>query len=212
MTLARPAVLTAFIILLFGGASPGPPLRAQALVTASKVGDLSVFGGYTRSWPDYNPAQANGYTFGGDFTFLRLWRLDTGVEARYDHTYTSAITEHAILFGPRATIDYHRYHPYADFLIGTGGIAYNPPPYFSPNDHADGGVTLAAGGGVDIDLTPRFALKLDYQQQHINMGINPPFKPSGGNYTLTPQNVTVGLVYHFNVFGLSGLRKQRELH
>lgn len=212
MTLARPAVLTAFMTLFLGGAAAGPPLRAQALVTASKAGDIAVFGGYTRSSPDFGAAIAHGFTFGADFTFAHRWHIDPGIEARFDHTSTGILTEHAFLFGPRANLDYGRFHPYADVMFGAGGVGYNPPPVFSPKDHADGGIDLAFGGGVDVDLVHHFALKVDYQAQRLNLGVNQAFKPDGSNYTLTPQNVTIGVVYHIGISGLSGLRKQRELH
>ena len=215
MKSVRPAMLTVFMMSILGAAATSPPARAQALVTASKVAEITAFGGYTYTEPDYGPNSVKGFTLGSDFTIFRSWFVDPSLEVRFNHAtgrpinFTGeVITERAILVGPRAQKDYGRFHPYIDFLVGVGHIAYNPPPTFSPNDHGDSGVSLTYGIGTDIDLVHNFSLKLDFQQQNWNLGKNLPFQPDGSNYTLTPRNLTVGVTYHVP---FAGLRKQREL-
>ena len=208
MILVRPAVLTAFIIFIFGSAAISPPLHAQALVTASKAAEITAFGGYMYSNPDYGFNSYKGFVGGANFTMFRHWWVDPSIEARFDYTAGTGISEHAFLVGPRAQKDYGRFHPYIDFLVGEGHISYNPPPSFSPNDHGDGGINLTYGGGADIDVVRNFSLKVDFQQQNWNLGTNIPFQPDGSNYTLTPRTLSVGVTYHFP---FSGLNHQREL-
>jgi hypothetical protein len=208
MVLARLAVLTAFVALFIGGAATSPPLRAQALVTASKAAEITAFGGYMYSAPDYGSNSAKGFAAGADFTMFHHWWIDPSVEARFDYTSATSISEHAFLFGPRAQKDYGRFHPYVDVLFGNGHISYHPPPAFSPLDHGDSGFNITYGIGTDIDLPRNLSMKFDFQQQNWNLGKNLPFQPDGSNYTLTPRTLIFGVTYHFP---FSGLRKQRDL-
>lgn len=208
MNTVRPAVLTVFVMLILGTAATSPPVRAQALLTASKQAEITAFGGYMYSQPDYGPASKKGFAFGGDFTMFRHWFVDPSAEVRFDYTAGQGINERAILVGPRAQKDFGRFHPYIDVLFGQGHISYNPPPPFSPNDHGDSGFNLTYGAGADVDLVHNFSLKVDFQEQNWNLGKNILFQPDGSNYTLTPRTLMLGVTYHFP---FSGLKKQREL-
>src|SRR6185369_3711254 len=53
-------------------------VAAQALPVSTKGADISVFGTYTRLWPDYGPQQNNGATFGAFYTRYLRW-LSPGV-------------------------------------------------------------------------------------------------------------------------------------
>ncbi len=209
MTLVRPAVLTAFIFFISGSAFTSPPLHAQALVTASKAAEITAFGGYMYTSPDYGQSSSKGFLAGADFTLFRHWWVDPSVEARFDYTAGTGISEHAFLAGPRAQKDLGRFHPYVNVLIGEGHISYNPPPSISPNDHGDGGLNIAYGIGADVDLVHHLSLKVDFLQQNWNLGQNSAFQPDGSNYTLTPRTLSIGVTYHFP---FSGLNHQRELH
>jgi opacity protein-like surface antigen len=206
MKLARLATLTVGLFLS-AELIQGPPLKAQALATAQRGAEITAFGGYMLSDPDYGYRSYNGEMFGANFTVFKHWFVDPSIEVRYDHTSNAIISEHAFLGGPRVQKDYGRFHPYADFLIGIGTIDYNPAPLFSPNDHKDSGRNFSIGGGVDYDVTRNFSAKVDFQQQNWNLGPNPPFQATG-NYTLSPRTLTFGVTYHIP---FSGLRKQQYL-
>lgn len=207
MKFVRLASLTAFLFLV-AGLMLAPNLRAQSLATARRGAEITAFGGYSVSHPDYGGTSYNGETIGANFTLFKNWWVDPSVEVRFNHSSNSIISENAFLVGPRVQKDYGRFHPYVDALFGVGVISYHPAPTFSPDDHQDSGRNIAFGGGVDFDVTRNFSAKVDFQEQNWNLGKNPPFQPDGSNYTLSPSVLTFGVTYHIP---FSGLRKQREL-
>ena len=169
-------------------------LSSQALPTASKNTDISIFGGYTVVAPDYEPAHDKGVTMGVDYTrYIHRLPFVPSLEFRFGDTTGPAVNEHFYLVGFKAQRDYRIFHPYLDFMGGIGAITYAAQgrPGYGP-DH---GRDLAMGAGVDIDLTRRFQAKIDLQYQSWNLGANLTQKPQGGDYTLSPVTVTVGVTY-----------------
>jgi hypothetical protein len=202
---ARPALRTIFS-LVFIAASFDRFCTAQAKPTASRTAQISVFGGWAPTQTDFGYRTYNGYMFGGDFgVFPARWWLSPSLEFRYTHARNVPVTEHAYLIGPRFQKDFGRFRPYADVLFGIGGIDYHP--IIVPGDAHDGGRNISYGGGVDINLVHHLSLKLDYLQQNWNLGPDGNFQ-NVGDYTLSPRQATLGVVYDFSY---SNLRKQREL-
>ena len=206
MYFVRLVVLTVFMLL--GGVVGSSSLYAQALPTATKTAEISAFGGYTVTSPDYGPLTKTGFMFGSDFTLFPHWHVDPSIEARFSFAHAPAISERAFLIGPRVQTEvlHNRLHPYADFLFGVGTISYHP--IVNPGDSSDSGRAISYGGGADYDLTRHISLKGDVQVQSWNLGTNGFFKPQGGDYTLSPITYTFGASYHFEFHGLG---KQREL-
>jgi hypothetical protein len=155
----------------------------QAVNTASKTTDISVFGGYTNITPDYAHARDNGLTFGANATRYFHFPVKPGVEARYTFSNGPTVNENAILFGPRGQFELRRFHPYVDFLFGHGTIGYNFP---NPSPATTGAFVTVPGAGVDIDIFRNFQAKADFQFEHWNFG---------GNYILTPAVFTFGVTY-----------------
>jgi opacity protein-like surface antigen len=208
MKVARLAVLAASFFSTVGGLLAAPSLNAQALPTANRRAEISVFGGYMLSDLDFDGKSKDGFAFGADFTVFPHFFVDPSVEVRYDHASIAQISEHAYLIGPRVQKDYRRVHPYANFLVGIGGIDYHPAPFFDPRDTSDSGRNYSIGGGVDFDVARNISVKVDYQQQFWNLGKDPNVTPTG-DYTLSPTTLLFGVTYHIP---FSGLRKQRELY
>jgi opacity protein-like surface antigen len=194
---------------VLGVTTESASLSAQALPTAQKAAEITAFGGYTPSSPDFGPRTYNGFTAGADFTIFPPLRFDPSVEVRFTRSHSYDMTEKSFLVGPRLQKDFGRdhYHPYIDFLVGRGSFNYSGvvPVGFS---NTASGFALSYGGGIDIDVTHHVSLKLDLQQQSWSMGTNRFFKPNGETFTLAPRTYTVGATYHFQ---FPGLNKQREL-
>ena len=207
MRLVRFAPLTV-CFLLMAWSVEGTPSAAQSLATARRSAEITAFGGYTVSHPDYGGTSYNGETVGANFTLFNRWWVDPSLEARFSHSSNPIISENSFLVGPRIQKDYGRFHPYAEALFGVGVISYHPPPSFSPNDNQDSGRNISFGGGVDFDVTRNFSAKVDFQEQNWNLGKNPPFQPDGSDYTLAPSLLTFGVTYHLPFWGL---RKQKYL-
>jgi hypothetical protein len=202
---ARPAFRSIALFLFFAGCSVGLS-HAQARPTASRVAQVSVFGGWAPTQTDFGYHTKNGYMFGGDFgVFPARWWLSPALEFRYTHARNNPVTETSYLVGPRFQRDFGRFRPYGDVLFGVGKIDYHP--VIVPGDAHDSGRNISYGGGLDIGLTHHVYLKLDFLQQNWNLGKDGNFANTG-DYTLSPRNATVGVVYDFSY---SNLHKQREL-
>jgi hypothetical protein len=191
MQVARFAGLSIFAMILTsaGVARCG----AQSLPTASKSAEISAFGGYLASSPDYGPFIPKGIGAGVDFTVFPRFPVAPSLEFRVQDAFGTDVTEKAFLVGLRVQKDLRqKYHPYADFLVGGGKIVFHPAP--SPDYTADTSKAYSFGGGINIDLARHVALKLDYQRQAWNLGGDRK-DPTVGDFTLSPTTLLVGVTY-----------------
>jgi opacity protein-like surface antigen len=78
-------------------------------------------------------------------------------------------------------------HPYVDFLWGYGTIAFPQLHSSQPNDNS---IFYALGGGLDYNLTPNLATRVDYLYQ---------FWKTGRNVSFNPSAPTIGVVYRLPV-------------
>lgn len=170
-----------WLILAAAGACLHTVAHAQAVRTASKSADISVFAGYERVHPDYGPYSSNGGMFGVDLTHYFHFPVVPSLEFRANINSNIAVQEHTYLVGFRAAVPFRRIVPYANFLVGPGFINF---PYNIGYTHDDSKV-YSYGGGVELPVTHGFALKLDAQEQHWNTG----------EFTYTPTLGTVGIAY-----------------
>jgi opacity protein-like surface antigen len=181
------SVVLGFVCSLFLLAQ-APRCAAQADPTAFKTSDISAFGGYENIDPAYGPDRNNGEGFGLNFTryFPRL-RVDPSIEARVNLTNGTDVKERTYLLGLQAKKTYFtHYHPYVDFLAGTGTIHFNTRASGYVGDNS---IIYNFGGGVDIDLVHNFELRVDYQHQLWSLGQETnSFAPNlflfGVNYTI----------------------------
>ena len=168
-------------------------LHAQYAPTESKGMDISAFAGYTYLSPDFGPTHNQGISAGVNITRYFRLPIAPSLELRATDASGSTVTERTVLAGLRAQSDFHAFHPYIDFLAGVGSIVYAVDPI--PGYHEDRGFADSIGGGVDIDLIRHFQAKIDFQHQSWNMGKNSVLVPQGGNYTLSPNAITIGIAY-----------------
>ncbi len=165
-----------------------PRCAAQADPTASKTSEISAFGGYENIDPAYGPDRNNGEGFGLNFTryFARL-PIDPSIEARVNLTNGTDVKERTYLLGLQAKKTFFtHYHPYVDFLAGTGTIHFNTR---ASGYIGDNSIVYNYGGGVDIDLVHNVQLRVDYQRQLWSLGQETTsFSPSlflfGVNYVI----------------------------
>lgn len=155
--------------------------HGQAVRTASKSADISVFAGYQRVHPDYGPYSSNGAMFGVDLTRYFHFPVVPSLEFRANFNSNIAVTEHTYLVGFRAAVPFRRIVPYADILVGPGFINF---PYNIGYTHDDSTV-YSYGGGVELPIIHNVALKLDAQGQHWNTG----------EFTYTPTLGSIGVAY-----------------
>ena len=194
------ATRKSFILILFFivvSVVPHGVMRvgAQALPVRTKGADISVFGTYTRLWPDYGPQKNNGATFGAFYTRYLRW-FSPGVEFRVKIADGETVDEKTYGGGVRVEKPIGRFRPYADFLISAGTINYHfRAPPIKPNGQpylSDSSVVYTYGGGLDYDLTKSFSARAEFQGENWSMGGYTPI-------TLTPKMWSFGLVYRLPI-------------
>ena len=168
---------------------------AQAVPTASQALQLSAFGGLTGVFTDIEGGHNLSISAGVDLAFLSLRGFHLAAEGRgtYPMDTGTISSQKDALGGMRVDRQYGHVRPYVDFLAGrgeidylNGGITIGPLTYLSTSS-----TVLSGGGGVDLDLSPHWSFKADYQYQHWDT----PVTSSG---TIHPSVVTFGAVYRFD--------------
>ena len=194
----RLPLLSIAMLSIVWSAGPASYAFAQAVPTASKTIGLAAFGAVARVSPDYGASQNYGFMLGGDVSrHLRLF--DPSIEVRYTHAGGSVVGESSITGGLKAEKVYRNFHPYADFMIGQGRISFTHPAPFATGPFVhDTSLIFVLGGGVDYDLSSRFALKGDFQYQS--------WKLSTAKNRLTPSILSLGVVYRIPFKDLRGRR------
>ena len=170
---------------------------AQATPAARQNISLSAFGAATGSYTGLESSRNLGFTAGFDVGFKPFYRFYPSAEIRgtYPIDNGGVAGEKNFLVGLKLERFYGQFHPYGDILYGRNKIEYQDGGY--PN--ADGTLlyvesvasVISFGGGVDIDLTPHFAAKVDAQFQRYET----PVTASGDIYA---KAVTVGVVYRID--------------
>lgn len=166
----------------------------QALSTASRKADLSFFGEVAAVNPNYGPSSQEGYVFGIDYTrFLSHSYLVPSLELRTSVSPKGATAgEYVYGGGLKLEHRYGRFHPYGDFLFGVGFIRFRDPHGFTPSGDLylmDLSNVYTYGGGFDVDVTKRWAVKVDAQSSRWKLDSQTPI-------TLEPSILGIGLTYH----------------
>lgn len=179
------------------------PLAAQAITSASRSAEITVFGGYTHLQPDYGPTKDNGFTLGANYIFFPgYWPVAPAVEVRYMSVTGSTDDEHAITGGlalrSRRAFLHQRLTPYIDALFGEGTIVYAHDPF--PGYHQDAGTAFGYGAGVDYYIAHDVSLKVDYHYATWNFD---------KNFQLTPNGFTIGASYRIPFRSRVGSRYSR---
>jgi hypothetical protein len=167
-------------IALFAGIST-QTASAQAVYTADRTDGFYVFGTVSEVDTDYG-LNDRGYIVGGGLTHsLKSRWLVPSIEVRYMNTVGTNITENSFLGGIKVETHFHRFHPYANFLIGIGNIN------FIPVNFSDNSIAYDAGVGLDYNVYKRFSIKVDAQEQFWKLG--------QASNELTPTSISAGISY-----------------
>ena len=184
--------LTALALLIPVAASARG--HAQAVETATRVSEISVFGQYQYLHPDYGPRNDSGIIAGVNYTRFFRSILIPSFELRATYAAKGAtVGEETGLGGVRVDLHLRRFdrlRPYADFLVGAGQINFTHPVAYPSGLYAhDNSVVLNYGVGADYDIFFHLALEVEYQFQHWNIG------SAQAPDTLTPSMLGIGLRY-----------------
>jgi hypothetical protein len=171
-------------------------ILAQSVPTATQQLQLSVFAAGTGTYTDLEGGRNAGITAGGDITYLGFRHFRPAFELRgtYPIDGGQVDSQKNFLLGPKVEYPLGRFHPYADFFVGRGGINYQNGGYFppvGPGYLSSNTFVYSPGVGVDYSLTHHLAVKADVQFQHWNV----PFPPG----TIHPTALSLGVVYNFDL-------------
>jgi hypothetical protein len=187
-----------WLILLAALPLPCSPARntlAQSSPTATQQLQLSTFAGATGTFTNLAGGKNLDVTAGADITYLALRRLRPAAEIRgtYPIDEGTISSQKNFLLGPKVEYPLGRFHPYADFLIGRGGIDYLHGGYIFGDTRYlySNTLVLSPGVGLDYNLTHHLAAKVDFQYQHWNT-------PAVASGSINPMAITLGAVYIFD--------------
>jgi hypothetical protein len=152
----------------------------------------------------------SGWDVQGVYNWRRHFAAALDVSGLYNTQSSSnpginGITTHVYSFavGPRIyPFGHHKLTPYGQFLFGDGHISQFLPgvPPFPPTTVKDTSFTVVAGGGVDINWTEHWAIKLvEVDYAHSNF-----FSTRSSGVGQGEERIVVGVVYRFGVAGVRG--------
>ncbi len=166
-------------------------LRAQAVPTASRAGDLQVGAAFNLGASDYGSNVLRGVGIYTTFDFRSHWGVEGAFHQLNDPDAKEGIYERTFEVGPRYVLHFGRISPYAKLMVGRGVFQFPPDPRHPENGPvANLAYTMWAGGlGADYHLRPSVNLRVDYEFQNWNA-----FPPHG----LSPKVLSIGVAYHFH--------------
>jgi hypothetical protein len=187
-SLLRIAILVMVALLPFSS-------FAQSVPTATQQFQLSAFLASTRTSTDLESGSNFDITSGADLNLLAFRYIDTTVELRGSCPIQSGTvsSQKNILIGPKIEGPIRRIRPYVDFLSGRGRMTYLNGGYIFGNFRyirSDSEV-LSPGAGVDLNLTHRTSLKIDFQYQYWET-------PATFSGRINPRALSFGGIYNFD--------------
>jgi opacity protein-like surface antigen len=137
---------------------------------------------------DRSSQKDNGFTVGAAYTRYLHWLLTPSLEVRCKIATGGTVSEKTFGGGIRVEHRFKSFYPYADFFGSYGKITFANPitSVPGPRYYYDDSTVYSAGAGLDYDITPNWAARVDYQFEHWHTG----FKN-----TFTPQIFSIGILY-----------------
>ena len=185
--------LSTLLFLLFATV---PAAYCQADATDVRSMQLYAFGGATGTFTGIDGGKNLGITAGVDLGFGGFHDFLPTIEVRgtYPVDKGTLASESNFLGGLKVERQYRAFHPYVDVLFGRGQIDYEGVGQLNPSRtilyQRSNSNVFSFGGGVDYDISPSFAIKLDAQIQRWDV----PVITSG---SANAYSGTLGVLYRF---------------
>ena len=185
--------LTALLFLLSAAL---PAAYCQGNSTDVRPLQLYAFGGATGTYTGIEGGKNLGVTAGIDLGIGGYHGFLPTLEVRGTYPFDSGTIagERDFLGGLKVERQYRAFHPYVDVLFGRGQIYYDGNGVLNPTYtilyQRSNSNLLAFGGGVDLDISPSFAIKADVQLQRWNVPVT-----VSGKADAVP--ITIGVLYRF---------------
>ena len=165
-------------------------LQSQASPTASKETTLSVFGAYSLISTDRKSSKISGVTFGTDLSIYAPVGFVVSLETRFQIAPGSLAYVGLDTYGGGIRIDrpIKRFVPYIDFLVSYGHLSFTNPTTAYTHDNS---VVYSGGGGLEYNISSRWAARADYLFEHWDIGTT----SNGLSGAFSPQIITFGIAY-----------------
>ncbi len=179
------AAVAVMVMLIFCG-----NLRAGA----QDMPRMQVFGGYSytrfdsQSFGFSSPTGLNGYTFSPAFNLIRGF----GVAAELSGQYGSKLNLRDIAVGPQFLYPWGKTLFFGRLLVGDARTLVRVA-----NTEGDTARAVVAGGGMDVGISSRFALRV-FQVDYVHSTLF--------NDTQNNLRFSTGLVYHWGTIRQKGHR------
>jgi hypothetical protein len=191
-------ILRTFIsIMICAVACHAGTTLAQSLPTATQPLRVLAFAGATVTNTGLDSGANTGLTAGADLSLPSYRGLEPSAEVRgtFPFDQGSVDSQKNILGGLKVALHRGRLFPYANLLLGRGEITYpgnghqvpGTPIFYTQSST----IVISPGAGLDLDLDPHFAFKVDLQLQRYSTKVT----TSGHIYA---EAATTGLVYRFD--------------
>jgi hypothetical protein len=173
------------------------PAYGQASPAATPALQLSVFGGITGTDTGLASGKNLGLTGGAGLRLPPFRALYPELEFRgtYAIDDDGIDRQKNVLAGAKIAAHLGRLQPYGDFLFGRGEISYPGSGYQVPGKPIfytqSSSIVLSPGGGLDLNLSKQWALKMDLQVQRYST----PVAETGHIYATSG---ALGIVYRFD--------------
>lgn len=158
---------------------------AQADATATRLAEITGFGGITISNPDYGPKNNFGYSAGLEYNRVSPGIIAPGFELRMTGSSGETVSERSVLGGMEfRSSPIHNIQPYMSALFGFGTIGYKGNFTTRPSESD---FVYGFGAGADIPIRHNLKIRADYLQQtwhYLPHNLTPSALTIGVNYTL----------------------------
>lgn len=175
--------------------------HAQDIPAAVAKIQLYGWGGFSGNFTGVELAKNGDITAGVDVEFHPFFTLYPALEVRgsYPIDKGTTVAQKNVLAGLRLGRHVHPFSPYGDVLFGRGQLDFANGGYPTPDGlyYVLSNTTnvISFGAGTDFSLTPRFALKGDFQFQRYAT-------PVGTNGYVYSKVFTLGIVYRIGARGI----------
>jgi hypothetical protein len=186
------------VVVCLAGAMLARQAAGQAMSAATTTLQLSAFGGASERATRIAGAKNTDITAGIDLGFLPSHGWYPALELRGSLPMASGLVDSekeflgGILLGRRLGSGPGPVRPYANVLVGRGQVTYFGAGQQVPGQNVfytmSHTLVLSPGGGLEIDVSRSFALKLDAQAERYSS----PVTASGHAWAAV---ATVGVVY-----------------
>ncbi|MFT4111392.1 OmpA family protein [Silvibacterium sp.] len=192
----RSKLLLSFIVLAGGSAAFGHQATPQDVDYTSRF-DLS--GGYNLIDANAPPSSCQCFTMNGAFvegdynfrSWLGVAGMVTGGHAKDISELGQNLTLLTYLGGPRIMWNHQRLSLFGEFLVGGGRGTGSYFPTSAGSKSSATALAFSTGGGLDFNITPRFAIRA-FNAQYLRTEF-----PNGANDTQNQLQISTGVVFRF---------------